>query len=322
MLAVGTQEGVHLFDSGSGSPAGTALEECAIGGLCALPGAEPQVYAAARESGIFRLTPSGEWVNVLDGIDARSVAVGGDGAIYAGAHPAAIYRSLDGGAQWEELSGLLDLPTAPTWNFPNPPHYGLVRSLDCSSLDAKTVYAGVEVGGVVISNDRGDSWRDAREGLHIDVHSVTSVASGGSDTLYAATGKGFYRSRNAGSTWESGCDGLLGLYMFPVAVHPGDPQTVFTAASQGRPRYWRRRPEGAAAAIYRSRDGGERWERAMGGLPETLEAAVDAITVDPADASRVYAGTTKGQLMVSETQGGTWDTIAEGLPIIHNIAVW
>ena len=56
--------------------------------------------------------------------------------------------------------------------------------------------------------------------------------------------------------------------------------------------------------------------------PETLEAAVDAITVDPADGSRVYAGTTKGQLMVSETQGGTWDTIAEGLPIIHNIAVW
>ena len=68
------------------------------------------------------------------------------------------------------------------------------------------------------------------------------------------------------------------MYTVTMANDPGDRQRLYAAATLGRPRNWRDRPEGAVAKVYRSDDGGSEWRSLMDdGLVESVEAlAVDA----------------------------------------------
>jgi photosystem II stability/assembly factor-like uncharacterized protein len=76
------------------------------------------------------------------------------------------------------------------------------------------------VGGVLLSEDGGESWRDVRDPIDMDVHSVVFDPVN-SSTLYAATGGGenfpaptpppkgrpLYRSQDGGKSWASITDG-------------------------------------------------------------------------------------------------------------------
>lgn len=112
----------------------------------------------------------------------------------------------------------------------------------------------------------------------------------------------------------------MSLYLAPLAVHPTHPEVVFIAATQGRPRYWRGRDGGARATIYRTLDGGDTWQPAMGGLPETLPGAVSVLAINPAEPDTVYAGTADGRLLAGEELGTRWRTLEDGLPPVHGLA--
>ena len=90
--------------------------------------------------------------------DARSCAIGPDGALIAGVEPAMIYRSDDGGDTWRRLDPIDALPTRAEWTFPPPPHEPHVLSIDFLPEDPAALLAGVEVGGVILSPDRGETW--------------------------------------------------------------------------------------------------------------------------------------------------------------------
>ena len=247
------------------------------------------------------------------------MAVAPDGTAYAGSRPSGIHHRKPGQA-WAPLDLLEDQPAYATWNFPNPPHLPNIRNFAFSPSDRHTLYAAVEVGGILVSRDDGATWTNHREGFHLDVHAL-STAPGDEDVLYAATGRGFYRSFNAGAQWEPACTGLRSLYLPHVVAYTKDAHTLITSATEGRPRYWGRRDTGAEATIYRSRDGGARWEPAMNGLPEMLTGAVFDLAVDPASPDRVYAATGDGQVLASDSFGDDWRVLAEGLPPAYAIAV-
>ena len=78
------------------------------------------VYVGLGAGGVRKTTDGAvTWVDVgLADQQVFSVAVGAvDGAIYAGTEPSALFRSDDDGATWRELTGLLALPSRPTWSF-------------------------------------------------------------------------------------------------------------------------------------------------------------------------------------------------------------
>jgi photosystem II stability/assembly factor-like uncharacterized protein len=320
MLAVGTDKGVYTFASRGKTweLRASALEEAAINGLAAV-GGDGGLAASARHKGVYGSEDAGKsWRPLLEKVDAWCVAQAPDGALYAGVNPAGLYRSRSAGEEWEDLEAVKTLPSYQSWTFPVSPHIANMHSLAFSPRDHRTVYAGVEVGGVIASPDSGDTWEELREGLHLDIHTLAS-APGEEDILYTATGRGFFRSHDAGVTWESAGQGLRSIYLVPMAVHPRDPRILFTAASMGRPRYWRR-PEGAAATIYRSVDGGDKWEPVMSGLPSTLKGMVAVLAMDPVEPDRVYAGTSDGQVLVSGALGDSWQVLAQGLPPVHALA--
>ena len=319
MLAVGTDDGIRVFvrEGTSWRPGPSGLEGVGITQI-AIERGHPAHLLAASRSGVYESDDGAvSWHVALEGVDARSVVFDADATAYVGTYPAGVWRRAPEGA-FEALEGLRELPAYGGWTFPVAPHLPNVRGIAVSPTRTGAVYAAVEVGGVMGSVDRGESWAELREGLQPDVHSLACV-EGPLDRLYAATGVGFYRSRDAGATWEAACEGLDELYSVPLAVHPDEPGTVFTAAARSRPRTWRTRPEGADAKIYRSTDGAGTWEAVMDGLPDTLTAAVDALAVD--GEGTAYAGLADGRVLAGPSLAESWSVLAEGLGRVAALAV-
>jgi hypothetical protein len=277
------------------------------------------VLAAARETGIFESLDAGAtWEQTAFNLDPWSISFANDGTAYAGTRPSAVYHQPPRD-QWRPLNLLTEQPAFGSWTFPVPPHLPNIRDIAFSPSDSRTIYAAVEVGGLLMSTDGGATWENRREGVHLDIHSIT-VAPGKEDVIYAATGRGFYRSFNAGRVWEPACDGLRGIYLVPIVANIANPHKLITSATNGRPRYWRRRDSGAEAVIYRSTDGGARWTSVMGGLPEHLTGAVAGLAVNPSNSDALYAALEDGHVYASNTFGDDWSEVASGLPPAHAIA--
>ena len=75
---------------------------------------------------------------------------------------------------------------------------------------------------------------------------IIAIAVDPSGVLYAAGRKGVYKSTDHGATWNAHNDGLGSLNIRSLAISPSDPNTIYAGTN--------------GTGLYRSRDGGERWE--------------------------------------------------------------
>jgi len=262
------------------------------------------VYAGLGDGGVRKTADGGRtWVEAgLAGEQVFSVAVSAaDGAVYAGTEPSALYRSDDRGESWRELSGLLDLPSRPTWSFPPRPWTSHVRWIAPSPHDADLLLAGIELGGLMRSTDGGETWDDHRPGAQPDVHSLAwhPRAAG---RAYEAGGGGAAWSEDAGDTWQPADDGRDRHYTWSVAVDPEDPELWYVSASTG-PFAAHRRGSDPQAGIYRrAHEGG--WIPLTVGFPDPLPAMPYALVA--VEGGRVFAGLANGELWESLDRGDGW----------------
>src|SRR4029450_1980668 len=215
----------------------TTLSLSGSGAQClALDPSDPDVvYAGLREAGVRRTTDGGaSWIDCrLPAPGVFSLAVSpADGAVYAGTEPSALYRSDDRGETWVELAGLLELPSRPTWSFPPRPWTSHVRWIAPCPHDAELLLAGIELGGLMRSTDRGGTWLDHPPGAQRDVHSLAwhPHATG---RAYEAGGGGAAWSEDGGDTWRAADEGRDRHYTWSVAVDPNDPELWYVSASTG-----------------------------------------------------------------------------------------
>jgi hypothetical protein len=77
--------------------------------------------------------------------------------LYAGAAPAALFRSEDGGKSWDEVKSLTKHPSRKDWN---PGAGGMcLHSIQCDPDDAKRMWVGISAAGVFRTDDGGKSWK-------------------------------------------------------------------------------------------------------------------------------------------------------------------
>lgn len=321
-LYIGTEYGLKILKQGEGSckEAAAALADKTVECIAFREDDPSSLYVGVRHQGVFYREEGDRWNRLLEAdVWSLEISPHDPAVMYAGVEPAGVFRSTDAGHTWEELAAVGQLPSAPTWSFPVPPHVAHVRTLSVDPKDSRTIYAGVEVGGVIRSRDGGESWEELNQGLDIDVHNIALHAQR-PGLIYATTGGGFYRSEDGAASWQRSHQGLKASYTVPLAFSSGMPELVFVGAATDDPTFWDR-PEGAQAALYRSFQRGQDWEKLSRGLPASFHAMVRSMAINPVQPDSVYAGTDDGELFASEDEGDSWHLIAKGLPPIRTLKV-
>ena len=152
----------------------TQLENTQVNCLVSDPRQVRRVYAGTQEDGVLLSEDAGRtWQPAgMVGIPVKSLALSpanstvsgnGKGTLLAGCKPVSLYRSQDNGGSWQELP---DLCRARKWWWfspAEPPGWSpYVQALTTSPTDPNVVMAGIELGGVLRSEDGGLSWTATR----------------------------------------------------------------------------------------------------------------------------------------------------------------
>lgn len=278
------------------------------------------IYAGSRGTGVWKSADAGDsWERLaFPQPDVFSIAVSAaDGAVYAGCEPSMLFRSADEGKTWHELESLRSIPSAPTWSFPPRPWTSHVRWVAPSPHDAKLLLVGIELGGLMRSDDGGATWLDHRPGAQRDVHCLAwhPIVPG---RAYEAGGGGAAWSFDGGLVWQPADAGRDRHYTWAVDSDPEDPDCWYVSACPG-PGY-AHSGLNAQAYIYRWRGAGP-WQALSGGLPQPLDSMPYALYY-PAK-GRFYAGLRDGRIYWSEDGGDSWRQMrlrGDALPSVTALA--
>jgi photosystem II stability/assembly factor-like uncharacterized protein len=249
--------------------------------------------------------------------------------VYAGFEDAAMIKSTDGAKTWQELAGLRDVQGS-QWT-PGAGGLGL-HTIILDPNNPQRIYVAISAAGAFRTDDGGKTWKVITKGLKSDympdptaevgfcVHHVT-MHPARPDTLFMQLhqGGGIYRSDNAGDQWQVVNGNLPTDFGFPIEVHAHQPETIYVVPIAPFPgRY----PPDGKLAVYRSKTGGNEWERLTNGLPQEncyVNVLRDAMAVDAMDECGVYFGTTGGQVYASADGGNHWQAIVHDLPSVMSI---
>jgi hypothetical protein len=266
------------------------------------------IYAGTQGSGVFRSEDGGRsWRAAgLQGVIVKSLAASGHqpGLVYAGTKsPPLIYRTHDGGAQWEELTSFRRVHGRWMWVSPaEAPYTAYVLALAISPSDPSVVLAGVELGAVVRSADAGQSWSQHRQGAGRDCHQLLFHPHA-SQWAYQAHGGGPAVSRDAGQTWTQPRAGLDRRYCINVAADPERPEIWYAVVAP----MLKAHTTNSHAVVVRSTSGAA-WKKLGGGLPGSFDR-LPLIASDPVAPGQLYLASGHGQIWHSADYGDTWQQL-------------
>jgi photosystem II stability/assembly factor-like uncharacterized protein len=250
--------------------------------------------------------------------------------VYAGVEDAALFRSADGGQTWQELAGLREHPSGPSWT---PGAGGLcLHTILIDPANPNRMFIAISAAGAFRTDDGGETWQPINRGLKSEYipdpdaetgHCVHRIAMHPSrpNTLFMQKHWDIMRSDDAGDNWAEVSGNVPSDFGFPIAVHAHEPETIYVVPIKSDSEHYP--PEGKLR-VYRSRTGGNEWEALSNGLPQTdcyVNILRDAMAVDDLDSCGVYFGTTGGQVYVSTDSGDRWNAIVHDLPAVMSVEV-
>jgi photosystem II stability/assembly factor-like uncharacterized protein len=240
-----------------------ALEPLGLAGhsVTALHASDDALLAGTYGDGLFRSADGGgNWERIGAGLTASTFRF--VSAELAGTEPARVYRSSDGGRSWEELAGITRIAGHEEWYLPYSPRAGAARN---AYVSGNRLLVAAEVAGLLRSEDYGDTWVCEPVAGDEDVHHVTG--------------------------------------------DPDDPDLVYV--SLGSASLTRR--GGRHGGIARSRDGGATWEKVETDYTRaTIVPPTGRDLVLAGPALRVGRG---GRIVVSPDGGDSWEPAGAGIDV-------
>lgn len=199
--------------------------------------------------------------------------------------------------------------------------------------NSSRIYAGVDEAGLFESADGGESWQPV-DGLNEHPSRSAWFPGAGGLCLHAIlldpenpkrlwagiSAVGVFRSDDGGATWTLKNDGIppvvedkdhkdLGRCVHGLVADPGDANTIYRREHNG---------------MFRSRDGGDSWERIENGLgfwfgfPIVMDHATRALYTVPLESDE-YRMPKDGAFRICRSRDGgdSWETLTNGLPQEH-----
>ena len=314
---------------------GPALTSGRVGDIAVDPQHPNTWYVAVASGGVWKTINGGTtWMPLFDKeasfsigcitIDSRDantvwVGTGENNSQRSVAYGDGVYRSRDGGKNWENMGLKASEHIAKILVDPRNSQVVYVAS------QGPLWKEGGER-GLYKTVDGGKTWKAV---LTVDAHTgVTDVVMDprNPEVLYAATyqrrrhvwgmvdggpGAGIHKSLDGGQTWIRLKEGLPKEDMgrIGLAIPLGEPDTIYATIEAS----------GKAGGFFRSLDGGQSWERRN----EIVSGAAQyyqKLFCDPKDPKRVYSMDTFMQ--VTDDGGKTWRHAGEASKHVDNHALW
>ncbi|MGD8229879.1 MAG: sialidase family protein [Desulfobacteraceae bacterium] len=287
--------------------------------------ARNSLVLAGSKNGILRSLNGGrDWAEANNNLTVRYVrwivaSPENEDFLLVGTEPASIFVSSDQGDHWTECLEVGELRDEHGWYLPYSPQAGCVRGFAIvpSSTKQRHIYAAVEVGGVLVSDDNGQTWQlvEGSDGdpdmnrslgklIHPDVHSIT-VHPSLPHLITAPTGGGLYQSDDGGRNWKC----LYRCYCRAAWVDPSDHKYIIFGPADGVSRNGR---------IEESDDGGLTWHAASAGMevPWSRHMVERFFKVD----EELFAVLSNGELWTSPLSKIYWRRLFPKLQHISSLA--
>ena len=253
-------------------------------------------------------------------------------SIYAGVEDAALFRSDDGGATWEELPALRQHESGSHWQ---PGAGGLcLHTIVADPGNPARIFVAISAAGAFRTDDGGRTWQPINRGLRSEGipnptaevgHCVHRIAMHPSrpNVLFMQKHWDVMRSDDAGDSWREVSGGLPSDFGFAIDVHAHEPETIYVVPIKSDSEHF---PPDGKLRVFRSRTGGAEndWEALTNGLPQKdcyVNVLRDAMAVDRLDPCGLYFGTTGGQVYGSADGGDSWAPIVRDLPAVLSVEV-
>ena len=258
-----------------------------------------------------------EWRNIGPFRGGRSDAVAGVPSkprlYYFGGVGGGVWKTENAGESWTNITdGQLKTSSvgaiAVALSDPNVIYVGMGEN------DARGV--AISFGdGVYKSTDAGRTWKHigldqtraiSRVRIHPNNPDLVYVAAQGA-TFGATKDRGVFRSKDGGTTWTNVLFVNETSGPSDLAMDPVNPRILYAAFWDHLRKPWEVRSGGPGSGIYKSVDGGDKWEKINEGLPPIFGKI--GIDVSPANPDRLFAiveADPKGGLYRSDNAGKSW----------------
>jgi photosystem II stability/assembly factor-like uncharacterized protein len=299
-------------------PLEQGLEFDAVVRALAVHPTRPEVIFAGADAGLGRSDDAGTrwtrvdspfndeqvWAVAIDPNDPDSMFVG------TGAPSrAALYRTEDGGATWDRLPPELPEHCAGV----SKPR---ILTATYDHVDNKSMWFGVEEGGLWRSRNRGDTWErldgaDLPHGVNVsDVHCIV-VLDGPPKTLVCIVVNAIFVSQDDGLTWtRTGTKSTWGIYYTRLVTRIPNSNSLLLGIGDATP--------GTTTRIFRSDDLAATWDEATLDVPAT--STVWGFGTHHSDPDLVFAGTKYGNLFRSTDGGRSFTKEWRDFPEITDVA--
>ncbi|MDP6569847.1 MAG: hypothetical protein QGF57_01245, partial [Candidatus Marinimicrobia bacterium] len=261
---------------------------------------------------------------IVDHSNSNRIFAAACGTLFSSNSQRGVYRSLDGGTEWERVLFLND-STAAIDLVQHPVNPDILYAAMWERVRGLNYRkSGGESSGIWKTTDGGDTWSELNFGLPdgANVGRIgLAMSTSDPNTLYAFYDKhleenedysflGIYKTTNGGVSWLQTNDQSIyamnsrfGWYFGQVRVDPDNPDRVFALGVD----------------LVRTENGGESWET-IAGYFNTNEIHVDhhALEFDP-NTNRMFVGN-DGGLYYSENYGNSWSHI-NNVPLTQFYAI-
>ena len=250
--------------------------------------------------------------------------------IYAGVEDAALFKSVDGGGSWTELSGLRKHSTGTSWQ---PGAGGLcLHTILLDPTNPTRMFVAISAAGAFRTDDGGETWKPINRGLRSEGipvpdtevgHCVHRLAMHPSrpETLFMQKHWDVMRTDDGGDNWHEVSGNLPTDFGFVIDVHAHEPETIYVVPITSDSHHF---VMDGKLRVYRSRTGGYEWEALTDGLPQDncyVNVLRDSMAIDSMDPCGVYFGTSAGQVYASADAGDSWNAIVRDLPPVLSVEV-